>query len=110
VVIVISAGHMVKGMAKFVSWIEFFPYAIRDPFGIQTVHQFTSGMLQIPGPLINKLVVSIIGIAIILVGIYYAIREFKLTHNESHIGWLIPKYILGIAFLFIVFGKELPFF
>ncbi|MFQ5786546.1 MAG: hypothetical protein ACE5H1_01060, partial [Thermodesulfobacteriota bacterium] len=109
-VIVISAGHMVKGMAKFVSWIDFLPYTTRDPFGIQTVHQFTFGMLQIPDPLVNKLVVSIIGIAIILIGIYYAIREFRLTHNELQIGWLIPKYIFGIAFLFIVFGKELPFF
>lgn len=76
-VIVISAGHMVKGIAKFVSWVGFLPYAIRDPFGFKTVHQFTSGMLQIPVPLINKFVVSIIGIVIILISAYFAIRAYS---------------------------------
>jgi hypothetical protein len=108
-VIVISAGHMVKSIAKFVSWVGFLPYAIHDPSGFKTAHQFTSGMLQIPAPLIDKFVVSMIGIVIMLIGIYYAIREFRLTYNESHVYWLIPKFILGIMFLFIVFGKELSF-
>jgi uncharacterized membrane protein len=109
-VIVISAGHMVKGIAKLVSWVGFLPYAISDPLGIQTVHQLTSGILQIPAPLIDKFVVSIIGIVIMLIGIYYAIREFRLTHNESRVYWLIPKFILGIMFLFIVFCKEWALF
>jgi len=109
-VIIISAGHMVKGMAKLISWAGFLPYAIRDPSGLKSFDLFTSGMLQIPGPLVNTFVVSITGIIIILFGIYYAARQFRLTHNEFHTGWLIPLLILGIAFLFIVFGKDLPFF
>lgn len=109
-VIVISAGHMVKGIAKFVSWVGFLPYAIRDPFGFKTVHQFTSGILKVPAPIIDKSVVSIIGIIIMLISVYFAIHEFRLANNEPCVYWLIPKFILGIMFLFIMSGKGLPFF
>ena len=77
IVIVISAGHMVKGIAKFVSWVGFLPYAIGDPFGLKTFQQFSSGILQIPAPIIDKTVISIIGIAIILISGYFAIRAYS---------------------------------
>ena len=103
-VIVISAGHMVKGIAKFVSWVGFLPYAMRDPSGFETSHQFTSGMLRIPEPIIDHTVVSIIGIAVLLIGVYFANREFKLTQCELPVYWLIPLYISGAMFLFVVYN------
>lgn len=68
---------MVKGIAKLVSWVGFLPYAIHDPCGFETFQQFTSGMLQIPDPLINKFIVVIIGIFIILISVYFSIRAYS---------------------------------
>lgn len=109
-VLVISAGHMVKGIAKLVSWVGFLPYAIHDPYGFKAAHEFTTGILQIPSHLIDKYIVSIIGIAIILFGVYFAIREFRLRYVEWRVYWLLPNGILTIIFLFIVCGIGWPFF
>ena len=48
-VVVVAAGHMAKGLAKFTSWGAFLPHALAEPGGNVTSLMITNGSLQAPG-------------------------------------------------------------
>jgi hypothetical protein len=104
IAVVISTGHMAKGLAKFVSWVGFLPYALKDPPGIITALKITSKAVSQPASLLSMPVVSIMGMLLVITGIYFSAREARLANPETYRGRLVPKFVLGILFVFIIFG------
>lgn len=104
IAVVISTGHMAKGMAKFVSWVGFFPHALKDPPGIKTAFGITSKDISQPEPLLSISVVSLMGMVLVVAGIYFAVREAQFANPETYHKRLAPKFALAILFAFIIFG------
>jgi hypothetical protein len=106
VAVVVSAGHMTKGLAKFVSWAGFLPYALKDPVGSNTVLVMSHKTIPQPASLLSLPVVAAVGMILVLVGLSFAIREARLAHPETrtHHRHIIPKLGLAAAFLCIIFG------
>lgn len=104
--VVISAGHMAKGLAKFVSWVGFLPFALKDPLGLTTVGEMSKKTLAQPASLLPESVVASLGVGLVLGGLFFAIREARLAHSGSqpHYRILIPKVALACAFVLIVAG------
>lgn len=78
VAVVVAAGHMVKGLAKFVSWAPFLPYAVREPAGTGTTALFSAGT-PTPDPLLGPIAVLAVGIILVAVAVVLAIREANLA-------------------------------
>ncbi|MBI2470910.1 MAG: hypothetical protein HYV59_06660 [Planctomycetes bacterium] len=102
--VIVSAGHMAKGMAKFVSWVGFLPYACIDPFGITTASAMSSKIIRQPASLIPMTITAIVGMLLVITGVYFSVREAKLANPETYHQRLAPKIALAILFAFIVFG------
>ena len=102
--VVVSAGHMAKGLAKFTSWIGFFPHALKDPMGIMTASGISSKAIPQPAPLLFLPVVSLVGMVLVVTGIYFSIREARLANPETYHLRLAPKLVLAVLFAFIIFG------
>ena len=102
--VIISAGHMAKGLAKFVSWVGFLPYACKDPLGIKTALEMSSKTIRQPASLISMAIISIVGMILVITGMYFAVREAKLANPETYYLRFSPKLILGVFFVFIIFG------
>lgn len=102
--VIISAGHMSKGLAKFVAWVGFLPLALNDPLGINTAVAIASKSLSPPAPLLSLPAVSALGIALISLGIMFAVREARLAHPETYHHQLFSKLALATVFAAIVVG------
>ncbi len=102
--VVISAGHIAKGLAKFVSWIGFLPYALKDPLGIRTAIGMHSKAVPQPAPLVPLSVVSLVGMSLVVTGIYFSIREARFANPETFYQRLAPKFVLAVLFACIIFG------
>jgi hypothetical protein len=104
--VVISAGHMAKGLAKFVTWAGFLPHALKDPLGLATVGEMSRKALAQPAPLFPEGVVALLGVTLILAGLVFAIREAWLAHSGSVPAYrlLVPKFALACVFALIVSG------
>jgi hypothetical protein len=104
IAIIVSAGHMSKGLAKFVSWIGFLPYALRDPVGTETLQAITNKVLPSPSLLLPLPIVATIGITLVCAGLFFAAREAGLTRPKAGYRQLIPEVTLAGGFLFIILG------
>ena len=104
--IVVSAGHMAKGLAKFTSWVVFLPQALRDPTGASTVLAITAKTLPEPHPLLKLSSVAVIGTALVLAGLGLALREARLADPQGRLDrrLMVPKLALASAFLAILAG------
>ncbi len=103
-VVVIAAGHMAKGLAKFASWVGYLPGALRDPVGIDTALQLSDGSPLQPGVLMTMPWVSAIGAMLILVATLLAIREARLANPERANSLAAPILMLGMCFGLIILG------
>jgi hypothetical protein len=104
VAVIVSAGHMAKGLAKLSSWLGFLPYAASDVAGIETVQAITNKALPTPTPLLPLAIVAVIGVILLSVGLFFALRETKLSHQQAYRAYLLPQFILAVGFVLIVCG------
>jgi hypothetical protein len=79
--VVIAAGHMAKGLAKFVSWAGFLPVAWKQPDGVSTSLAMAVKTMKQPASLLSLQAVSLIGMALILAALWFSLRELRLTKN-----------------------------
>jgi polyferredoxin len=103
-VVVIAAGHMAKGLAKFTSWINYLPGALRDPVGSETASKLSDGSLEQPGVLLAMPWVSAICVVLIVVATLFALREARLANPERANSLAMPILVLGLCLGFIVLG------
>ncbi|MDR4508380.1 MAG: 4Fe-4S binding protein [Candidatus Brocadiaceae bacterium] len=103
-VVIVSAGHMAKGLAKFVSWAGFLPGAIKDPSGVNTILGISSKVIPVPVPLLTLTAVSSVGMTLVIAGMYFAYREARLANPEKYHKTRVPVLLLGILFIIIISG------
>lgn len=109
VAVVVAGGQMAKGLAKFVSWVGFVPYALGEPLGTNTAATITAKTLPQPNAMLPPVAVSVIGMALLVTALFFAIREARLAHPAAGHARLVPKLALAAGFLFIVFGWGFSF-
>lgn len=81
--VILSAGHMAKGLAKFTSWAGFVPLAMRDPSGSSTLTALGTKTIASPASLLPVTAVSAIGALLVLVGLVFALRELTLRTGSQ---------------------------
>ena len=99
--VVIAAGHMSKGLAKFVSWAQFLPGALNDSIGLDTVQAISANTLPSPAPFLGLPVVAGVGLVLVVARLLYALREGRLARPTERAIW---RAHLPIAVLAMIFG------
>ena len=108
--VIISAGHMAKGLAKVASWGGYLPFVLRDPMGDETALMLSDKTLSAPSPIVSMTVVWPVSALLILVMILFAIRESRLADPSTHSARIPAILVVGLASLFLVIGWGLPFY
>jgi hypothetical protein len=99
--VVIAAGHMSKGLAKFVSWAQFLPGALNDSIGLDTVQAISANTLPPPVPFLGLPAVAGVGLVLVLARLLHALREYRLARPTERARW---RAYLPIAALAMMFG------
>jgi hypothetical protein len=102
-VIIISAGHLAKAVAKLNSWLEFVPKSLADPSGQNSLKLIAAETFK-PSAFLNNQIVSVVGIVLLIVALFLSIREEKIINGSFINIRLLPKFILFIIYITIVFG------
>ncbi len=106
VAVVVAAGHLSKGFAKLISWVQFLPGAMRDPAGVQTARAITQKTMPAPAPLFGVQVASWLGLALVALALLLAVREYRLARGEAPGArrgvW--PLGALAAGFAFVIAG------
>jgi polyferredoxin len=104
--VVIAAGHMSKGLAKFVSWAPFMPHAVRDAGGSHTAAALTASTLPAPVPWLGLPTVAVAAMALVLGAAYFAAREHRLANAAEPLrSWAVaPVMVVAVGFCLIIFG------
>jgi hypothetical protein len=107
VAVIVSAGHMTKGLAKFVSWAGFLPSALRHPDGLASAAAISANTTAPPQALLSPPSVAVIGIVLIVAGVFASIREARLADPESQTAPVrfMPGVAVAAVFLAIVCGS-----
>lgn len=104
--VVISAGHMSKGLAKFAAWFPFLPVSLSDPSGLVAVNALTAQTMEKPAKLLNLSTTA--GVSLVLIGLacIFGIRELRLAwwNPQPHWRTIVPVAALTILFALIVIG------
>lgn len=103
-VVLISAGHMAKGLAKFVSWAGFLPGALREPAGVETVQQLAAGSLPSPPHLMALTYVSVIVTILMIIATLFALREAWLANRARAVRLWVPLIMLAVFFTALTIG------
>ena len=104
--VVVSTGHMSKGLAKFVSWAQFVPGALHDSLGLDTVKAISGKTLPSPAPFLALSIVAVIALVLVSVRLSYALREYRLAHPTERVTWraYFPITALAVMFGAIIVG------
>lgn len=104
--VVIAAGHMSKGVAKFVSWAPFLPSALREPDGLATVQAITTKSMTAPAAWLGHSTVAAVSLVLVALAVPVAIREYRLARRGEPAGWraAIPLAAFATMFGLIIAG------
>jgi len=102
--VIIAAGQMAKGLAKFVSWAGFLPYTLSEFTGVETAVAVSGKAVATPAAVLPITWVSLVGAGLLVTAFFYALREAKLADRTSSSALLAPKLAVVGLFLFIVLG------
>ncbi|MBI5689166.1 MAG: hypothetical protein HZC55_03650 [Verrucomicrobia bacterium] len=83
VAVVVAAGHLSKGLAKLISWVQFLPGAISDPAGRETARAITHHKVTAPAPVLSVQTASWAGVALVALALIVAVREYRLARPEA---------------------------
>ncbi|MBI2817241.1 MAG: 4Fe-4S binding protein [Acidobacteria bacterium] len=102
--IVIAAGHMSKGLAKFVSWVGYLPAAVQEPEGVSTSMAMAAKAVPTPATILSLPWVATIGVVLTFVGLCLAIREYRILDGSPCIGRVLPHALMAGVYSFVIFG------
>ncbi|MBI4903095.1 MAG: 4Fe-4S binding protein [Acidobacteria bacterium] len=102
--VVIAAGQMAKGLAKFVSWAGFLPIAWSVPDGVSTSLAMAAKTIKQPAPLVSIQTVSVAGMALVAAALYCSFRELRLANATVRVIWRIPTIAMTLLFGFVILG------
>jgi polyferredoxin len=95
--VVVSVGHMSKGLAKFVSWSPFLPGALRDPAGLETVKAITAKSVTGPGAWLGLSTVAVVCLGLVFVALALAVREYRLANPNEQPNWRAAVPVAAFA-------------
>ncbi len=102
--VVISAGHMAKGFAKFTGWAGFLPGALSSPDGVATARDIAANSLAAPAALLPMWAVASVGISLVLVALLLAIREARLANGGRRVASAVPLTLVAVLYGGIILG------
>lgn len=102
--IVIAAGQMAKGLAKFVSWAGFLPIVWSSPDGASTSIAMAKKTMAQPLALLRIEVVAAVGVVLVMAATWFAAREFRLANQATRFAWLTPVATVASVYGFVVAG------
>jgi len=102
--VVLAAGHMAKGLAKFAQWAGYFPLAYEDHTGVQTAQAIVAGTMAKPGPLLSKAVISTVCLVLLALMAYFALRESRLADPATHRSRAVSLLLAVLASAVLIFG------
>ncbi len=102
--VIVAAGHMAKGLAKFSTWAGFLPHALRSPDGVATAVAIHAKSLATPAPLLPMTAAAVAGCVLIVASFILAVREMRLAGNARTVASAAPLVILALLFASIVVG------
>lgn len=102
--VIIAAGQMAKGLAKFMSWAGYLPLALRDPQGTDTALAIQAKSLSQPAGLISLPTVSVLSMILVAAMIVFALRESRLADAATLRSRVAPLLLLGAATLGLILG------
>jgi len=102
-VVIVAAGHMAKGLAKFTSWGAFLPHTLDDPTGVSTAVAFGSGTAVAPPALLSQGIVSLVGVMLVVAGLLMSLREAKRAGpKRPMLPIVVPLVAVGLVFAILV--------
>lgn len=104
--LVVAAGHMSKGLAKFVSWSPYLPDALRDPSGVDTARAIAGKIQPSPAAWLPLPVVGGVGVVLLILALGYALREQRLAASDGRHRWhsALPVGVLATVFGLVLAG------
>ncbi len=102
--VVLAAGHMAKGLAKFAQWAGYFPLTYEDPTGVQTAQAIVASTMAKPGPLLSKAMISTVCLVLLALMAYFALRESRLADPVTHRSRLLSLVVAILASAVLIFG------
>ncbi len=102
--VVVSTGHMARGIAKFTSWAAFLPFAVGDPSGTAAAVAMAKKEIARPAGILSMPIVSILGGVVVVCGLLLAWREAALAHPEGSTPYRVPLALLACLYLCIIAG------
>ena len=102
--VVISAGHMAKGLAKLASWGGYLPLALQQPNGVDHAVAIASGSMPAPPHLLSMPAVSLVSFALVLVMGGFALRESRLADATTHRSRIGPIVSVTVLACFLIAG------
>lgn len=102
--VVISAGHMAKGLAKVASWGGYLPPALADPFGSATAQAITAKSQGAPAALLSIDFVAALCAILVVISWLLAVRESRLAQGRYLRGDVIGISSMAMGVLVIVIG------
>ncbi len=104
--VVISVGHISKGLAKFVSWAPFLPQALCEPTGLETVKSISAKTMPAPAAFLGLSTVAVLCLVLVLMALVYGIREYRLAHRgePANCRVVFPVATLAVMFALVIVG------
>jgi len=102
--VVIAAGQMAKGLAKFVSWGGYLPGALQDPRGTETALAISAGQIDKPASLLSLAVVSVVSLMLLAAMAWFGIRESRLADPRTHRSRVPSILLAAAASAYLIFG------
>jgi hypothetical protein len=101
--VIVAAGHMSKGLAKFTTWAGFLPRALARPDGASTAGAISAKALAAPGALLPMWAVAATGFCLVALGFIIAAREARLA-GSARLASVAPLGLLALLFGVIIAG------
>ncbi len=105
--VLVSAGHLAKGLAKFVSWGPFWSRAVADPHGADSARALAAKLAPMPASWLPITVVGAVGLGLIAGGYWLAVREYRLAARDTATeaaGFRLPAALVAVLFFGLVGG------
>jgi hypothetical protein len=95
---------MATGLTKFTFWADSVPVAWKEADGFPTFLAMAANAMKEPASLACIQAVSAVGIALVVVALWFSMRELRLVSRSVRGIWRMPAIAVTLFFGFVIFG------
>ena len=103
-VVLVSAGHMAKGLAKVSSWGGYLPMAMKEPHGTESATAIAAGAMDKPASWMSLMLVTVLSLLLLVALSSFSLRESRLADPETHWTRMPSILMAALASAFLIFG------